>query len=94
MLRPVGGGRGHQVSWDWNSRGSPGHFLHIWQFFHLHDAQKYKQFLCNDAGLRHFAAAKCKQAMCGSADPDGVTDWSVGHHHIPESVKAQTCPCT
>eukprot|EP00983_Pelagomonas_calceolata_P080903 1155343-Pelagomonas_calceolata.AAC.3 len=34
--------------------------------------------------MRHFAAVK--QATCGSAEPDGATNWSPGHRHFPECV--------
>eukprot|EP00983_Pelagomonas_calceolata_P070133 1150660-Pelagomonas_calceolata.AAC.1 len=30
----------------------------------------------------------CMQATCASAEPDGTTDWSICHHHFPESVSS------
>eukprot|EP00983_Pelagomonas_calceolata_P034552 1083089-Pelagomonas_calceolata.AAC.3 len=47
---------------------------------------KSKIDLSFNAALRHFAAAKCMQATCGSAEPDGATAWSIGNRHFPESV--------
>eukprot|EP00983_Pelagomonas_calceolata_P063876 1147899-Pelagomonas_calceolata.AAC.3 len=52
-------------------------------FLHWHDAQKHSRFLFFGVEVRHFAAVKCIQSTCGSAEPDGI-DWSVGHRHFPE----------
>eukprot|EP00983_Pelagomonas_calceolata_P064975 1148390-Pelagomonas_calceolata.AAC.4 len=42
--------------------------------------------------MRHFAAAKCIQATRGSAEPDGATDWTVGHRQFPGSVSIRFLP--
>eukprot|EP00983_Pelagomonas_calceolata_P003638 119163-Pelagomonas_calceolata.AAC.5 len=39
------------------------------------------------APLRHFAAAKCMQAMCGSAEPDGATVWTVLESNAVQQYK-------
>eukprot|EP00983_Pelagomonas_calceolata_P126316 1161295-Pelagomonas_calceolata.AAC.15 len=44
---------------------------------------KSKIDLCFGAELRPwFAAAKCMQATCGSAQPDGITKWALATVNI------------